>query len=134
MVATLTLDGLGPAVQLPGALDRDAFETFVAEALVPSLRPGQTVLWDNLNIHKRARARQVIEAAGCRILSLPRYSPDCNPIEFAFATLKTALRRAQARTFDAMVAATGAAFATITAADARAFFTAAGYALLGHDL
>ncbi len=121
-------------MQLPGALDRDAFETFVAEALVPALRPGQIVLWDNLNVHKSARARQLIETAGCRVLPLPRYSPDLNPIELAFAKLKTALRRAQARSFDAIVAATGTACAAITAADARNFFAAAGYPLAGHHL
>ena len=134
LVATVTLDGLGPAVQFPGALDRDAFETFVAQLVVPCLRPGQLVIWDNLNVHKSARARALIETAGCRVLPLPRYSPDYNPIELVFAKLKTALRRAEARTFDAVVAATGAAFAAITAADVRSFFTAAGYPLPGHHL
>ncbi len=133
-MATLTAEGPGPAVQLPGALDRAAFDTFVAELLVPTLRPGQVVVWDNLSVHKSAHARQLIETAGCRVVPLPRYSPDFNPIELAFAKLKTALRRAQARTFDTIVTATGAAFTTITAADARAFFTAAGYHLPGQHL
>ena len=98
----MTRAGLGPAVQLPGALDRDAFDTYIAEALVPVLRPGQIVLWDNLSVPKSARSRSLIEAAGCRVVPLPRYSPDLNPIELVFAKLKTALRRAQARTFDAV--------------------------------
>lgn len=127
LVATVARDGLGPAVQLPGALDRVAFETFVREFLVPYLRPGQTVLWDNLNIHKSATARTLIEAAGCTILPLPRYSPDFNPIELAFSKLKLGLRRAAAREFDTVVAATGQVFTTITAADCRAYFAAAGY-------
>lgn len=134
LLATLTGHGLGPAVQLPGALDRDAFDTYVAAALAPTLRPGQVVIWDNLSVHKSARARQLIEAAGGRVLPLPRYSPDLNPIELAFAKLKQALRRAQARTFDAVVAATGAAFATVSTADARSFFAAAGYPLPGQHL
>ena len=134
LVATVTQAGLGPAVQLPGALDRDAFDTYIAQVLVPALRPGQIVLWDNLSVHKSARARSLIEAAGCRVVPLPRYSPDLNPIELVFAKLKTALRRAQARTFDAIVSATGAAFATITAADTHSFFAAAGYPLIGHHL
>ena len=134
LVATLTVGGVGPALQLPGAMDRDAFDTFVAEVLVPTLQPGQVVLWDNLSVHKSARARQLIEAAGCRVLPLPRYSPDYNPIELVFAKLKTALRRAQARTFDAVVLATGAAFTSITATDARRCFTAAGYTLSGQNL
>lgn len=133
LVATLTLAGLGPAMQLPGALDRDAFETFVVEGLVPTLRPGQIVLWNNLNVHKSARARQLIEAVGCRVLPLPRYSPDCNPIELAFAKLKAHLRRVGARTFATVVHATGAAFATITPTEARNCFTAAGYGLSGQN-
>jgi transposase len=127
LVATLTLDGLGPAVQLPGALDRLAFDTFVRQFLVPVLRPGQTVLWDNLNIHRSPTARTLIEAAGCTVLPLPRYSPDFNPIELAFSKLKTGLRRAEARTYDAVVAATGQVFATVTPADCRGYFTTAGY-------
>jgi hypothetical protein len=75
LVATLTLDGLGPAVQLPGALDRLAFDTFVREFLVPVLQPGQTVLWDNLNIHKSPTARALIEAAGGAVLPLPATRP-----------------------------------------------------------
>jgi transposase len=134
LVATVTGDGLGPAVQLPGALDRSAFDTFVAALLVPALRPGQVVIWDNLSVHKSAHARQLIEAAGCRVLPLPRYSPDYNPIELVFAKLKTVLCRAQARSFDAVARATGAALATITAAEARRCFAAAGYPLPGHHL
>ena len=129
LVATLTCDGPGPAVQLPGALDRVAFDTFVRDFLVPTLRPGQTVLWDNLNIHNSATARALIEAADCTILPLPRYSPDRNPIELAFSKLKTGLRRAEARTFDAVVEATGRLFATITVQDCHGYFTAAGYPL-----
>lgn len=127
LVATLSLDELGPAVQVPGALDRLAFDTFVAEFLVPRLQPGQTVLWDNLNIHRSATARALIEGAGCEVLPLPRYSPDFNPIELAFSKLKAGLRQAQARDFDAIVAATGQVFATITPTDCHGYFTACGY-------
>ncbi len=134
LVASLTVDGMGPSVQIPGALDRDAFETYVATVLVPTLRPGQLVVLDNLSVHKSARARQLIEAVGAEMRFLPRYSPDCNPIEQAFAKLKTALRRAEARTFETVVAATGVAFATITPADARSFFRHAGYAVPGQPL
>lgn len=134
LVATLTLEGMGPALQFPGALDRAVFEAFVERLLVPRLQPGQVVSWDNLSVHKSARARQLIEGAGCRVLPTPRYSPDCNPIEHAFSKLKAALRRAEARTFEAVVAATGAAFAAITPADARGFFAAAGYPVDGQPL
>ena len=131
LLATLTTRGPGPAVVLPGALDRLAFETYVAEVLGPGLRPGQTVICDNLSVHKSATARRAIEAAGCHLRFLPTYSPDCNPIEQAFAKLKQHLRRTEARSFEAVVTATGAGLAAITPADARAFFTTAGYPVHG---
>lgn len=127
LVATLTATGPGPAVVLPGALDRLAFETFVVELLVPTLRPGQIVVLDNLSVHKSALVREVIAAAGCELRFLPTYSPDYNPIEQAFAKLKQHLRRAAARDFDSVVQATGTGLATITSTDARSFFIAAGY-------
>lgn len=134
LLATMTLDGMGEAVQFPGALERTGFDQFVTEWLVPKLHAGQIVSWDNLSVHQSPRARQAIEDAGCTILATPRYSPDCNPIEQAFSKIKTALRRAEGRTFDAIVTATGAAFETITPADARSFFAAAGYPVSGQPL
>jgi transposase len=134
LLATMTLDGMGEAVQFPGALDRGVFETFIEQRLVPTLHPGQIVSWDNLSGHQSARARRAVEGAGCRVLPTPRYSPDCNPIEQAFSKLKARLRRAEARTFEAIVAATGEAFATITPTDARSFFAAAGYPVAGQPL
>ena len=129
LVATLTPTGMGPSVVLGGALDRDAFEAYVEQVLAPTLRPGQTVVLDNLSVHRSARARQLVEAAGCRLRFLPTYSPDLNPIEQAFAKLKGRLRRAEARSFDAVVGAVGAAYPEVTAGDARGFFRAAGYNL-----
>ena len=134
LLATMTLEGMGEAVQFPGPLDRDVFDTFVEQWLVPTLHPGQIISWDNLSVHQSARARRAIEGAGCRILATPRYSPDCNPIEQAFSKIKAALRRAEARSFDAIVTATGDAFATITPAEARSFFAAAGYPAIGQPL
>jgi transposase len=129
LLATLTPAGMGAAMLLDGAADQPAFEAFVAQQLVPSLRPGQTVILDNLSVHKSPRAREAIEAAGCALRFLPTYSPDFNPIEHAFAKIKQRLRRAEARSFAALQAATGPALDAITAADAHAFFRAAGYAL-----
>jgi len=129
LLAALTPDGLGPGLQLPGAVDRMAFDAFIEQALVPSLRPGQIVVLDNLSVHKSARARTAIEAVGCELRFLPTYSPDFNPIEQAFAKLKTALRRVAARTPDAVMTATTALWDNITPADARAFYRAAGYNL-----
>jgi transposase len=129
LLATLTPVGLGPSLQFPGALDRPAFEQFVAEVLVPTLQPGQTVILDNLSVHKSARARQLIEAADCRLVFLPTYSPDFNPIEEAFAKLKQRLRRVEARTVDAILTATHQHYGAITPTDARSFFQHAGYNL-----
>jgi len=129
LIAALSAEGLGAAMALPGARDGAAFVAYVREFLAPTLRPGQTVALDNLAVHKDATARRLIEARGCRLLFLPPYSPDCNPIEHAFAKLKEHLRRAEARTADALHAALAAALATITAADARGWFRHCGYPL-----
>ncbi len=126
-LATLTPAGVGESLLVPGAVDRAAFEAFVERQLAPSLRPGQAVVLDNLSVHKSARARAAVEAAGCRLIFLPTYSPDLNPIELAFAKCKQALRAAEPRTFEAVVDAVGHALAAVTPSDAAAFFHAAGY-------
>ncbi len=134
LICALTPDGVAAPLLLPGALDRDAFDVWVAEQLVPALRPGQTVLLDNLSVHRSATARQLVAAAGCTLRHLPTYSPDMNPIEQAFAKVKTALRRSAARDFDALVAAAKPALDAVTPRDARGFFRAAGYPLDGPPL
>ncbi len=108
-------------------MDRLAFDVFVERVLAPSLRPGQVVIWDNLNVHKSADAQRRIAACGCQLLWLPPYSPDLTPIEQAFSKLKTALRRAEARTREALDDAITAALATTTAADAPGWFAHCGY-------
>jgi transposase len=127
LLATLTRDGPGEALVVPGAIDGDVFVTFVVERLAPRLPQGSVVVLDNLSVHKSARARQALEAVGCQLLFLPRYSPDFNPIEQAFSTLKTHLRAVEARSFDAVVTAIGEGLQAITPADCQAFFQAAGY-------
>ena len=129
LVATLTPEGFGPGLQLEGALDRDAFDTFVIEALVPFLRPGDVVVLDNLSVHKSMRAQQAIAARGARLVFLPAYSPDLNPIEQAFAKLKQGLRPVGARTTATVMAATRDLYPRITATDARGFYRHAGYLL-----
>jgi transposase len=126
-LATLTTRGLGESLVVDGPVDGRVFDAFVARVLLPSLRPGQIVVLDNLNVHKSAQVRRRIEAAGCHLVFLPSYSPDFNPIEQAFAKIKQALRRREARSWAAVVAAIGDLLDTITAADARAFFTDAGF-------
>lgn len=129
LLATLTPTGLGPGYQFTGALDRTVFEGFVEQVLVPCLRPGQTVVLDNLSVHKSAKARQLIEAAGCQLVFLPTYSPDFNPIEQAFAKLKGLLRRTEARSVETILTATHQHYPAITPADAQGFYRNAGYNL-----
>lgn len=129
LLATLTPTGLGAGLQLEGALDRQGFDTFVTAVLVPSLRPGQTVILDNLSVHKSAVAAAAVAAAGCSLRFLPAYSPDFNPIEQAFSKLKGLLRRAEARSVDAILDATHTAYPQITAADVVGYYREAGYNL-----
>lgn len=128
-IATLTADGLGASLVVDGPMDGPVFVAFVERILVPSLRPGQTVVLDNLSVHKNARARHLIEAAGCRVVFLPAYSPDFNPIEQAFAKGKQLLRRRRPRSWEEVNAAIAALLPTITIHDARAFFAEAGFPL-----
>jgi len=93
-VAGLRLSGLVAPMVLDGPINREAFQAYVDQVLVPELSPGDIVVMDNLSSHKRPAVRHAIEAAGARLLYLPPYSPDFNPIENAFAKLKALLRRA----------------------------------------
>jgi transposase len=127
LVAALRLDGIPAAMTVEGAMDQLAVDVVVERVLVPSLRPGQVVIWDTRNVHKRDDATRAIAARGCQRLWLPPYSPDVSPIEQAFSQRTTALRRAAARTRAALDAAITAALATIMAADARSWFAHCGY-------
>ena len=129
LLAALTPDGIGPSMTIPGAIDGAAFAAYIQACLVPSLHPGQVVILDNLRAHKSAGARAAIEAAGCALRFLPAYSPDFNPIELAFAKIKTSLRAAAARDEDALHRATAAAIDKISPADARAFYAHCGFPL-----
>jgi transposase len=126
-LATLTATGIGESLVVNGTVDSTVFVAFVERVLVPSLRPGQIVVLDNLSVHKSAQARTLIETAGCQLVFLPSYSPDFNPIEQAFAKAKQALRRLEARSWESIVTAIGQVVDTVTAADARAFFAEAGF-------
>jgi hypothetical protein len=133
LFAALTAQGMGPALLVEGGADQAACAVYVGQLLVPSLHPGQVVVMDQLNVHKSATIRALIEAADCELRLLPAYSPDFNPIEPAFAKLKTHLRAAEPRTFAALVTAVGAALERVTPADASGCFTHCGYPL-AHQL
>jgi transposase len=126
-VAGLTMRGMIAPFVLDGPINRDAFETYAAKVLVPELRPGDIVVMDNLSSHKGPRVREMIEAAGARLLFLPPYSPDFNPIENAFAKLKAHLRKAAERTVDGLWAAIGRIVDLFNPDECRNYFAAAGY-------
>jgi len=127
LLAALDGDGLLGELSITGAVDGAAFEAYVTRILVPQLWPGDVVIWDNLSVHKRKRARIWVESAGAQVLFLPPYSPDFNPIELAFSKLKAALRRSGARTRAELDQAITAALATITRQDAQGWFAHCGY-------
>ena len=129
LLAALTPAGIGPSVAIPGAVDGAAFVAYAERVLAPSLRPGQVVVLDNLSAHKRQAARTAVEAVGARLLFLPPYSPDFNPIELAFAKVKERLRAAAERTPDGLFAATAAAIDAVSAADAHGFYAHCGFPL-----
>ena len=101
LVAALTPNGLQAAMTVSGAVNGDVFADYLQQAPGPTLVPGDVVVLDNLQAHKMAGLAELVEARGARLLYLPSYSPDFNPIELAFSKLKTWLRTARARTRDA---------------------------------
>lgn len=129
MLAAVRTDGPLAGVVVSGATDTDVFLTWIEHALVPALRRGETVVMDNLPPHKNPRVRQLIESAGCRLLYLPPYSPDFNPIENLWSKVKSHLRSAAARTYDALQEAVTDALHAVTPTDCRGFFKHCGYAM-----
>ncbi len=125
--AGLRVDGLVAPMLLDGPMDGLAFLAYVRQVLVPTLRPGDTVVMDNLPAHKVAGVRKAIEAAEARLLYLPPYSPDLNPIEMAFSKLKSILRAAAPRTVDALWQAVADALGEFAPKECANYFTAAGY-------
>lgn len=134
LVAALTPSGIQAPMTIERAIDGDAFAAYIEHVLVPTLTPGRVVICDNLSVHKRADIAELLAQADCELLFLPAYSPDYNPIEQAFSKLKAYLRRAQARTQEAVEAAIAEALTTITATDAHHWFGHAGYNLTGQPL
>ncbi|MCA1838589.1 MAG: IS630 family transposase [Actinobacteria bacterium] len=127
LLASMSAKGMGPCLAVEGSTTREVFEVYLEHFLAPALRPGQVVVMDNLSAHKGGRVRELVEERGCEILYLPPYSPDYNPIEEAFAKLKTLLRRAGARSREALIEAMGRALSAVTARDAQGFFEHCGY-------
>ena len=130
LLASMSVEGMGECLAVEGATTKVLFEAYVERVLAPSLRAGQVVVMDNLSAHKGERVRELIEARDCKLLYLPAYSPDLNPIEGAFAKVKALLRRAAARSREALLDAIGTALAAISAQDAHGFFGHCGYSAI----
>lgn len=126
-VGGLRLGGMTAPMVLDGAMNGPAFVAYVEQVLTPTLRPGDVVVMDNLPAHKLAAVREVIERAGAELRFLPPYSPDFNPIEMAFSKLKAFLKKAAARTKDALWEVIRQGIDAITPTQCVNFFAAAGY-------
>jgi transposase len=127
LLVGLSLAGMSPAMTVEGGTDTAVFATYLERFLLPALRPGQIVVVDNVGAHKPDRIRALVEAAGCRLVFLPAYSPDLSPVEEAFSKIKTLVKAAGARTRAALDAAIAMALAAVTASDAAGWFAHAGY-------
>jgi transposase len=129
LLSSMSLEGMGPSLTVEGATTSRVFETYVEKVLAPSLKEGQVVVMDNLSAHKPKRIKELIEQKGCELVYLPSYSPEYNPIEEAFAKIKNLLRKAAARSKEALIEAIAAALSAISAEDIRGYFQHAGYPL-----
>jgi transposase len=127
LLSSMSVKGMGPSLAVEGSINREVFDAYVERVLAPTLCAGQIVVMDNLSAHKGKRVKEIIEKRGCELLYLPPYSPDFNPIEEAFSKVKGLLRKAAARSREALVEAMGAALAAVGASDARSFFEHCGY-------
>ena len=121
------LDGSTACMAIDGATSAEVFREYVRQVLLPTLRPGDIVVLDNLSAHQDRQAIQLIESVGAVVRFLPPYSPDFNPIEKMWSKIKEFLRAAKARTFDTLLAAMAEAMNTITAQDALGWFQSCGY-------
>jgi transposase len=127
LISSISHEGMGASMSIEGSADGEAFLLYVERLLCPTLERGQIVVMDNLQVHKMRKVRELIEGRGCHLVFLPSYSPDFNPIEEAFSKVKTLLRKAKARSFEALVEASGRALSAVSEEDARGFFIHCGY-------
>jgi transposase len=127
-IAALDVKGIRTACCFEGAMDTAMFLAFLETFLLPTLRPGQVVVMDNLSPHKSPHVDRLVESAGARVLRLPPYSPDFNAIEMAISKMKSVLRKLARRSLDDLESAIAAATRSITPNDATGFMKHCGYA------
>jgi len=130
MIAAVGRNGPQAPWVLEGAMDGTAFAVWAEHVLAPTLEPGDIVVMDNLSVHKNTAARAAIKAAGAHVWNLPPYSPDFNPIEKMWSKIKAFLRKAKARSSEALWQAIGQAVETITDQDIAHWFAASGYSFI----
>ena len=126
-LAALRYDRIDAPWFVEGPIDGDSFQLYVEKVLLPTLQPGDIVIMDNLGSHKGKAVRQLIRSVGAKLFFLPKYSPDLNPIEQLFAKLKHFLRKAAARTVEAVCAAIGQILQTFTSEECANYFKNSGY-------
>ena len=127
-LAALRHDRIDAPWLLEGPIDGESFTLYIHKVLLPTLRPGDIVIMDNLGSHKGKIVRRLIRSAGAKLLFLPKYSPDLNPIEQVFAKLKHLLRKASARTVDELCAAIPELLGAFTKDECANYFGNSGYA------
>lgn len=130
LIAALGIDGIRCSTVVDGAINGDVFEAFVRHVLLPELRPGDVVVMDNLSSHKRLAIRQLIESVGAKLVYLPPYSPDLNPIEHIFSKVKQLLRLLAYRTRKALWGSMQSVLDAVTTSDATNCFRHCGYRYL----
>ena len=130
MISSIRLDGSTACLAVDAPTDTEVFRVYVRDILCPTLRAGDLVIMDNLSPHKSEATLCLIRKAGAKILFLPAYSPDLNPIEKMWSKIKACLRSAEARTQVDLVQAIGAALQRVTGSDAMSWFASCGYSFI----
>ena len=130
VIGALRLDGSTACMTIEGAADTEVFRAYIGQVLCPTLQAGDVVIMDNLSPHKNDGILLLLAQAGAHVLFLPAYSPDLNPIEKMWSKVKSCLRSVEARTPSDLVAAVGAALASVTRQDAINWFASCGYSFI----
>jgi transposase len=129
MIGAIAVDGVVASMAVQGSVDGEVFKVYVRQILAPQLRAGDVVVMDNLSSHKVAGVREMIEQTGAKLMYLPPYSPDLNPIENIWSKIKQKLRSIGARTLEALLDAISEAFASVTPEDCQRSIRHCGYTL-----
>ena len=127
LISSITLEGMGASMSIEGSSDTESFSLYMRNILAPTLKRRQIVLMDNLSVHTSKWVRELIEEQGCQLWLLPSYSPELNPIEEAFSKVKTLLRKAKARSLQALFEVTAGALRAVSKEDALGYFEDCGY-------